>query len=101
MNVRRQQFQIAKEHVGHQRVIMLTRMNDKRRELSLAPLHRLHNGRDFHEIGTRTGDDNNFEHGGSEELGGLVLYLLSWPVQTRERLFDAAGYTIVDKEFDN
>src|SRR5688572_126630 len=62
MNVRRRQFEVAEKHVGHQLVVMLARMNNKRRELSLAPLHGFDDGRHLHDIRPRPDDIDYFEH---------------------------------------
>ena len=62
IHVRLRQAEIVEEGVGHLRVVVLPRMNDERRKLSLAPLHGFDNRRDLHKVGARADDVNDFEH---------------------------------------
>ena len=60
--IRLRQSEVAEERVRHLRVVVLPRVHDERRELARAPPHRLHHGRDLHEVRTRADDVDDFEH---------------------------------------
>ena len=62
MNIRLRQFEIVEERVRHGRVVVLTGMNNKRRKLSFAPLHRFHNWRNLHEVRPRTDNVDYLKH---------------------------------------
>ena len=62
MNVGFRHLEIAKERVGHRRIVMLAGVNKNWLKLGAAPLHGRHERRYFHEVGTRAGDEDDLEH---------------------------------------
>src|SRR5215213_2998217 len=73
MRVRFGEFEVAEERIRHCRVIVLAGVDHERQKLRGTLLHRGHDGRHLHEVGTRPDDVNNLEHG--DQLGSWVFVL--------------------------